>query len=138
MARQWLSFTTPRSCQFDVLRAIDNPSPPIPAHPPNKNMKITLYGQGELNGSCKTLKCNDARVCIRPADTVLGVKTNARTFLSRAEGPGLSDFTTLGFYDDNIFDASQSLIIFLLHCNLQRLMSDFTIIKWNQICHLPC
>lgn len=77
-------------------------------------------------------------LCIRPADTVLGVKTNASTFLSRAEGPGLSDFTTLGFYDDNIFDASQSLIIFLLHCNLQRLMSDFTIIKWNQICHLPC
>lgn len=72
MARQWLSFTTPRSCQFDVLRAIDNPSPPIPAHPPNKNMKITLYGQGELNGSCKTLKCNDARALHPPSRHCFG------------------------------------------------------------------
>lgn len=72
------SFTTPRSCQFDVLdaplttvqrggrgRGRSGVGVALTSHSRNKNMKITLYGAGKLNGSCKTLNCNDARLTVR-------------------------------------------------------------------------
>lgn len=41
------------------------PGVALTSHSRNKNMKITLYGAGKLNGSCKTLNCNDARLTVR-------------------------------------------------------------------------
>lgn len=55
-----------QQCRAGVERGRVGVGVGLTTHSRNKNMKITLYGVGKLNGSCKTLNCNDARLTVRP------------------------------------------------------------------------